>query len=78
MDVSLGTNVPVVFGVLTCLTDEQVTARSTGENNHGDGWGKTAVEMALLRKEAMGTNKKQMGFGEAIPVGGGEKKAGAT
>lgn len=27
--------------------------RSTGENNHGYSWGKTAVEMALLRQAAL-------------------------
>jgi len=44
-------NIPVIFGVLTCLTEEQVQARSTGENNHGVSWGKSAVEMALLKKQ---------------------------
>lgn len=43
-------SIPVVFGVLCCLTEKQAIARSTGKNNHGYGWGQTAVEMALLRK----------------------------
>jgi 6,7-dimethyl-8-ribityllumazine synthase len=35
------------------LNEEQAIARSKGENNHGVSWGKTAVEMALLRTAAM-------------------------
>ena len=48
MRVSLDTAKPVVFGVLTCLTEKQAIARSTGKNNHGYAWGMTAIEMALL------------------------------
>lgn len=51
MKLNIETDVPVIFGVLTCLTEEQAIARSTGTNNHGAGWGKTAVEMGLLKKE---------------------------
>ena len=40
--------VPVIFGVLTSVNEKQAEARSIGEGNHGPGWGKTAVEMALL------------------------------
>jgi 6,7-dimethyl-8-ribityllumazine synthase len=43
-------SVPVLFGVLTCQTEEQARERSIGPANHGVAWGKTAVEMALLRK----------------------------
>lgn len=70
MNVGINTNVPIVFGVLTCLTDEQVKARSTGDSNHGYDWGKTAVEMALLRGEAMGVGGRVtgMGFGETEPL----------
>lgn len=50
MRVSLDTGKPVVFGVLTCLNEKQAKARSTGENNHGYGWGMTALEMALQTK----------------------------
>lgn len=68
MSVNLQTNTPVIFGVLTCLDEEQVKKRSSDDNNHGYDWGKTAVEMALLRNEALGmAGKKQMGsmgFGE--------------
>lgn len=73
MSVGLQTNVPVVFGVLTCNTEEQVKVRSIGKGNHGQGWGKTAVEMALLRADAMGGGKPQtMGFGEVVKTGGSE------
>lgn len=48
MRVGLDTGKPVIFGVLPCLNEKQAIARSTGENNHGYGWGLTAVEMAQL------------------------------
>lgn len=48
MRVGLATGKPVVFGVLPCLNEKQAVARSSGENNHGYGWGMTAVEMALF------------------------------
>jgi 6,7-dimethyl-8-ribityllumazine synthase len=51
MRLNLETKVPVIFGILTCLSEDQARARSFGENNHGIGWGKTAVEMALLKKK---------------------------
>lgn len=51
MRVGLDTGKPVVFGILTCLNEKQAKARSTGENNHGYGWGMTAVEMALQIKK---------------------------
>lgn len=82
MQVGLQTSTPVVYGVLNCLNEDQVKARSTGDNNHGYDWGKTAVEMALLRLEALnmkGMKEKKplttMGFGKAESLnGGGETK----
>uniref|UniRef100_A0A7S2RMT1 6,7-dimethyl-8-ribityllumazine synthase n=1 Tax=Rhizochromulina marina TaxID=1034831 RepID=A0A7S2RMT1_9STRA len=71
MNVGLQTSTPVVFGVLTVMDEEQAKARSTGENNHGLSWGKTAVEMALLRQSALGQGKSMsmsMGFGNATKV----------
>ena len=69
MNIGIQTNVPCVFGVLTCLTEDQVKARSTGDNNHGYDWGKTAVEMALLRTAALGAGKlNTMGFQNATPL----------
>ncbi|KAJ7827776.1 6,7-dimethyl-8-ribityllumazine synthase [Mycena olivaceomarginata] len=54
MRVQLDTGVPVIFGVLTALTDEQALERAgltpTG-HNHGEDWGLAAVEMgAHVRK----------------------------
>jgi 6,7-dimethyl-8-ribityllumazine synthase len=49
MRLNVETSTPVIFGVLACLSEEQAIARSTGENNHGYGWGQSAVEMALLK-----------------------------
>lgn len=53
MRVSLDTGVPVVFGVLTVLSEEQAQARAgiiAGSHNHGEDWGLAAVEMGLKRK----------------------------
>jgi 6,7-dimethyl-8-ribityllumazine synthase len=49
MRVQLDTGVPVIFGVLTALTEDQAKERAgylnTG-HNHGEDWGLAAVEMA--------------------------------
>jgi len=50
MKLNVETSTPVIFGVLACLSEEQAIARSTGDNNHGYGWGQSAVEMGLLQK----------------------------
>jgi 6,7-dimethyl-8-ribityllumazine synthase len=53
MRVSLDTGIPVVFGVLTVLNDEQARARaglSDGSHNHGEDWGLAAVEMGVKRR----------------------------
>jgi 6,7-dimethyl-8-ribityllumazine synthase len=74
MSVQLQTQCPVVYGVLNCLNEEQVVARSTGNNNHGEDWGKTAVEMASLRNEALnikgvkGNTLMDLGFSKATPL----------
>ncbi len=52
MRVSLDTGVPVLFGVLTCLTEEQAKERAIGPGNHGPSWADTAVELGLMRKNA--------------------------
>jgi 6,7-dimethyl-8-ribityllumazine synthase len=81
MSVQLQTSCPIVYGVLNCLNDEQVKARSTGNNNHGEDWGKTAVEMACLRNEALNIKGQpgkntllDLGFGKATPLEQKEKK----
>jgi 6,7-dimethyl-8-ribityllumazine synthase len=52
MRVQLDTGVPVVFGVITALTEEQALERAgmgrvKQGHNHGEDWGSVAVEMAL-------------------------------
>lgn len=70
MRVQLDSGVPVVFGVLTCLNEEQARVRAglaAGEkgdkvhyaeqgHNHGVDWGKAAVEMAV-KKRAWGEGR---------------------
>ncbi|KAL2157425.1 hypothetical protein VTH06DRAFT_6117 [Thermothelomyces fergusii] len=53
MRVSLDTGVPVIFGVLTVLNEEQAKARAgliAGSHNHGEDWGLAAVEMGVKRR----------------------------
>jgi len=78
MSVGLQTSTPVVFGVLTVNTEEQAKVRATGEDNHGISWAQTAVEMALLRQQALGAGVKKnvaggLGFGQQV---GGAGKPG--
>lgn len=45
-------DIPVIFGLLTCLTEEQAMARAGIDeaktmHNHGEDWGAAAVEMAV-------------------------------
>ncbi|SLM33485.1 glucosamine-fructose-6-phosphate aminotransferase [Lasallia pustulata] len=58
MRVQLDMGVPVVFGLLTVLTEEQGMARAGfvgGEegrgHNHGEDWGRAAVELGVKRRE---------------------------
>jgi 6,7-dimethyl-8-ribityllumazine synthase len=49
--VGLETGVPVVMGVLTCLTEEQARQRSglqAGGHNHGEDYALAAMDMAQL------------------------------
>ncbi len=51
MKVQLKLGKPVVFGVLTCLTEEQALERAgVNGHNHGMDWAHAAVEMGLLSK----------------------------
>lgn len=51
MKVQLDTGVPVIFGVLTALNDDQALERAglgrgaAKGHNHGEDWGLAAVEM---------------------------------
>jgi len=54
MRVQLDTGVPLIFGLLTVLTEEQAKARagiSSGSHNHGEDWGSAAVELGVKRRE---------------------------
>ncbi len=54
MRVQLDTGVPVIFGVLTVLNDEQALSRAGVDgkgHNHGEDWGLAAVEMGVKRNE---------------------------
>ena len=54
MRVQLDIGVPVIFGLLTVLDEEQGKARAgmvEGKHNHGEDWGSAAVELAAKRRE---------------------------
>ncbi|KAF2441051.1 Lumazine synthase [Karstenula rhodostoma CBS 690.94] len=57
MRVQLDNNVPLIFGLLTLLSDEQGLQRAgiggssgTEGHNHGEDWGSAAVELGVKRK----------------------------
>ncbi len=54
MRVQLDTGVPLIFGLLTVLNEEQAKARAgviAGSHNHGEDWGLAAVELGVKRRE---------------------------
>ncbi|GMF34237.1 unnamed protein product [Phytophthora fragariaefolia] len=56
MRVQLDSGVPVLFGVLTVLNEQQAKDRaglSGKSHNHGTEWAQTAVEMARLREATL-------------------------
>jgi 6,7-dimethyl-8-ribityllumazine synthase len=53
MRIQLDSGVPVIFGLLTLLNDEQGLERAglkPGKHNHGEDWGNAAVELGLKQK----------------------------
>ncbi|KAJ9300222.1 hypothetical protein DTO271G3_2339 [Paecilomyces variotii] len=54
MRVQLDAGVPVIFGLLTVLNEEQGLERAglgkKGMHNHGEDWGKAAVELGAKRR----------------------------
>ncbi|KAL8843634.1 MAG: hypothetical protein Q9170_000138 [Blastenia crenularia] len=53
MRVQLDSGVPVVFGLLTVLNEEQAMARAgmkEGSHCHGEDWGAAAVELGVKRR----------------------------
>ncbi|KAK8055381.1 6-7-dimethyl-8-ribityllumazine synthase [Apiospora rasikravindrae] len=52
MRTQLDLGIPVIFGVLTVLNDDQAKARAgllSGSHNHGEDWGSAAVELGVKR-----------------------------
>ncbi|EGG07895.1 uncharacterized protein MELLADRAFT_35187 [Melampsora larici-populina 98AG31] len=52
MKASMENGTPVIFGVLTCLTELQAQQRAglvPGSHNHGEDWAKAAVECGVKR-----------------------------
>lgn len=50
MKVQLDLGVPVIFGLLTVLNEEQGKARAglvVGSHCHGEDWGRAAVELGI-------------------------------
>jgi 6,7-dimethyl-8-ribityllumazine synthase len=67
MDVNTSTGVPVAFGLLTTLTDEQAELRSApGEGNKGREAALAAVEMVTLFKQ-LGNDTRPVGYGRNNP-----------
>src|SRR5262245_46020526 len=63
MNVSVSTGVPVAFGVLTTMTDEQAVVRSApGDGNKGREAALAAIEMAMLFKR-LGGHPRHSGSG---------------
>lgn len=55
MRVQLDSGVPVIFGLLTVLNEEQGLERAglgkNGMHNHGEDWGSAAVELGVKRRD---------------------------
>ncbi|KAE8348915.1 6,7-dimethyl-8-ribityllumazine synthase [Aspergillus coremiiformis] len=55
MRVQLDSGVPIIFGVLTVLNEEQGLERAgvgkKGMHNHGEDWGNAAIELGARRRE---------------------------
>lgn len=50
MNLNIQSKVPIIFGVLTCLSEEQARERAIGVRSHANSWSYSAIEMALLKK----------------------------
>ncbi|KAK9463963.1 6,7-dimethyl-8-ribityllumazine synthase [Lipomyces oligophaga] len=53
MNLQFSLGIPVIFGVLACLSDEQALARAgltANGHNHGIDWAEAAVEMGIRNK----------------------------
>lgn len=55
MDLSLKSGIPILYGVLNCLTLDQARERAglvKDSHNHGKDWGSGAVRMGLMYKSS--------------------------
>ncbi|ODQ65155.1 6,7-dimethyl-8-ribityllumazine synthase [Nadsonia fulvescens var. elongata DSM 6958] len=55
MKLQFDIDLPVIFGLLTCLTEHQALQRAgltEDGHNHGEDWGSAAVEMAIKHQNA--------------------------
>lgn len=65
MRLNLDTGIPVIFGVLCVLTEEQAKARAgllEGKHNHGIEWAQSALQMAALRTKHLVTKERAAGL----------------
>lgn len=51
MNVQLQSDIPIIFGVLTCTTIEQALERSQGKLESASGWANSTIKMALNTKD---------------------------
>ena len=57
MKLGLESNIPVIFGVLAVLTEEQAKVRAgllPGGHNHGISWAQGALQMASIKQNTWG------------------------
>ena len=65
--------VPVIYGVLECLTEAQALARAglvPGSHNHGTEWAQGALRMAALRAETAAAPGTVAAYRAARAAGG--------
>lgn len=62
MDVSILSATPIVLGVLTCTDEKQAVKRSTGDNNHGVGWGEPLGVQNVTPLKKLAVKKLRLGF----------------
>jgi 6,7-dimethyl-8-ribityllumazine synthase len=60
MDAQLSTGVPVIYGVLNCLTLEQAEARCGKASPLPTSLALTAINMAALRTNSLPSNKARL------------------
>eukprot|EP01126_Amoeba_proteus_P012038 TRINITY_DN1493_c0_g1_i2.p1 TRINITY_DN1493_c0_g1~~TRINITY_DN1493_c0_g1_i2.p1 ORF type:complete len:196 (+),score=35.81 TRINITY_DN1493_c0_g1_i2:136-723(+) len=72
MSLNLESSVPVIYGVLECLNEEQALERAGlqgGHGNHGKDWALTAVSMGNLRRRTERSSPLPIPLVASIGVG---------